>query len=89
MDCLPYDCKTIPLSKTFAYTGVSLLTGLSCNLFEVINLRSDMTVYPNIAKQFPFKDICLYTCHCFQHYLVINFEVIDPYIKKGSSIFAL
>ena len=55
---LPYglftqDCKTIPLSKTFAYTGVSLLTGLSCNLFEAINLRSDMTVYPNMAKQFP------------------------------------
>ena len=53
MDCLPLDCKTIPLSKTFAYTGASLLTGLSCNLFEAINLRSDMTVYPNIAKQFP------------------------------------
>ena len=35
--------KTIPLSKTFAYTGVSLLTGLSCNFFEVNNLRSDMT----------------------------------------------
>ena len=33
----------MPLSKTFAYTGVSLLTGLSCNLFEVNNLRSDMT----------------------------------------------
>ena len=47
--------QTIPLSKTFAYTGVSLLTGLSCNLFEVINLRSDMTVYPNIAKQFPLQ----------------------------------
>ena len=31
--------QTIPLSKTFAfaYTGVSLLTGLSCNLFEAIN----------------------------------------------------
>ena len=28
----------------------------------------------------PFEDICLYMCHCFQHYLVINFEVIDPYI---------
>ena len=28
----------------------------------------------------PFKDIYLYRCHCFQHYLVINFEVIDPYI---------
>ena len=28
----------------------------------------------------PFKDICLYRCHCFQHYLVINFEVIGPYI---------
>ena len=37
------NCKTIPLSKTFAYTGVSLLTGLSCNFFEVNNLRSDMT----------------------------------------------
>ena len=47
-----------------------------------------MTVYPNMAKHSPFKDICLYTCHCLQHYLVINFEVIDPYIKKGSSIFA-
>ena len=47
-----------------------------------------MTVYPNMAKQFPFKDICLYMCHCFQHYLVINFEVIDLNIKKGSSIFA-
>ena len=35
-----------------------------------------------------FKDICLYMCHCFQHYLVINFEVIDPYIKNGSSIFS-
>ena len=55
MDCLPYNCKTIPLSKTFAYTGVSLLTGLSCNLFEAINLRSDMTVYPSIAKQFPIQ----------------------------------
>ena len=31
-------------------------------------------------NNFPFKDICLYRCHCFQHYLVINFEVIDPYI---------
>ena len=47
--------QTIPLSKTFAYTGVSLLTGLSCNLFEAINLRSDMTVYPNMAKQFPLQ----------------------------------
>ena len=28
----------------------------------------------------PFKDICLYRCHYFQHYLVINFEVIDPFI---------
>ena len=28
----------------------------------------------------PFKDICLYSCHCIQHYLVINLEVIDPYI---------
>ena len=44
--------KSVKLSKTFAYTGVSLLTGLSCNLFEAINLRSDMTVYPNMAKQF-------------------------------------
>ena len=43
MDCLPQDCKTIPLSKTFAYTGVSLLTELSCNFFEVNNLRCDMT----------------------------------------------
>ena len=43
MNCLPSDCKTIPLSKTVAYTGVSLLTGLSCNFFEVNNLRSDMT----------------------------------------------
>ena len=60
MDCLHKDCKTIPLSKTFAYTGVSLLTGLSCNLFEVINLRSDMTVYPNIAKQFPPLKIFAY-----------------------------
>ena len=55
MDCLPEDCKTIPLSKTVAYTGMSLFTWLSCNLFEVINLRSDMTVYPNIAKQFPLQ----------------------------------
>ena len=57
---LPYglftqDCKTIPLSKTSAYTGVSLVTGLSCNLFEAINLRSDTTVYPNMAKQFPLQ----------------------------------
>ena len=43
MDYLPYDHKAILLSKTFAYTGVSLLTGLSCNFFEVNNLRSDMT----------------------------------------------
>ena len=43
MDCLPQDCKTIPLSKTFAYTGVSLPTGLSCNFFELNNLSSDMT----------------------------------------------
>ena len=43
MDCLPSDCKPIPLAKTFAYTGVSLITGLSCNFFEVNNLRSDMT----------------------------------------------
>ena len=28
---------------TFTYTGVSLLTGLSCTFFEVNNLRSDMT----------------------------------------------
>ena len=28
----------------------------------------------------PFKDICLYSCHCFQHYLVIYFEVNDLYI---------
>ena len=43
MDHLPQDCKTIPLSKTSANTGVSLLTGLSCSFFEVNNLRSDMT----------------------------------------------
>ena len=55
MDCLPKDYKTVPLSKTFAYTGVSQLIGLSCNLFEAINLRSDMTVYPNIAKQSPLR----------------------------------
>ena len=47
-----------------------------------------MTVYPNMQNNSPFKDTCLYMCHYFQHYLVINFEVIDPYIKKGSSIFA-
>ena len=28
----------------------------------------------------PFKDIHLYRCHCFQHYLVIYFEVNDLYI---------
>ena len=27
----------------------------------------------------PFKDISLYRCHCFQHYLVIYFEVNDLY----------
>ena len=47
-----------------------------------------MTVYPNMANNSPFEKICLYTCHFFQHYLVINFEVINPYIKKGSGIFA-
>ena len=51
----PKIAKTIPLSKTFAYTGVSLLTGLSCNLFEAINMRSDTTLYPNMAKQFPLQ----------------------------------
>ena len=54
---LPYGLFTLRLQNNssvqdFACTGVSLLTGLSCNLFEVINLRSDMTVYPNMAKQF-------------------------------------
>ena len=57
---LPYGLFTLrlqnnPLSKTFAYTGVSLLTGLSCTLFEAINLKSDMTVYPNMAKQLPLQ----------------------------------
>ena len=66
--------------QDICFTGVSLLTGLSCNLFEVINLWSDMTVYPKIANNSLFKDICLYSCHCFQHYLVIDFEVIDLYI---------
>ena len=39
----PKIANAIPLSKTFAFTGVSLLTGLSCNFFEVNNLRSDVT----------------------------------------------
>ena len=25
------------------------------------------------------QDICLYRCHCFQHYLVMYFEVNDSY----------
>ena len=29
----------------------------------------------------PFKDICLYRCHCFQHYLVIYYEMNDSYIS--------
>ena len=39
MDCLPSDCKTIPLSKTFAfaYTGVSPCKGY------LIIFWSDMT----------------------------------------------
>ena len=28
----------------------------------------------------PIKDICLYRCHCLQHYIVIYFEVNDLYI---------
>ena len=47
-----------------------------------------MTFYPNIAKQFPLQRYLLIHMSLLQHYLVINFEVIDPYIKKGSSIFA-
>ena len=31
-------------------------------------------------KNPPFKDICLYRSHCFQHYLVIYFEVNDSHI---------
>ena len=42
MDCLSQDCKTIPLSKTFAYTGLSCLQGYLI-FFDVNNLRSDMT----------------------------------------------
>ena len=56
---LPYGLFTLrlqsnPLSKTFAYTGVSLLTGLSCNFFEVNNLRSDMT-HILVSSSPPFK----------------------------------
>ena len=43
-----------------------------------------MPVYPTWQNNSPFEDICLYTCHFFQHYLVINFEVIDPYIKRAA-----
>ena len=42
MDCYPKMAKQF-LPKTYAYTSVSLLTGLSCNFFEGNNLRSDMT----------------------------------------------
>ena len=27
------------------------------------------------------QDICLYRCHCFQHYLVIYYEMNDSYIS--------
>ena len=33
----------------------------------------------------PNEDICLYMCHCFQHYLVIYFEVNDSYIAFFNS----
>ena len=46
-----------------------------------------MTVTLTLQNNSPFKDICLYACHCFQHYLVINFEVIDLYIERAAVSF--
>ena len=55
---LPYGLFTLRLQNNSSVQDICLYTcltayRLSCNLFEVINLRSDMTVYPNMAKQFP------------------------------------
>ena len=57
---LPYGLFTLRLQNNssvqdICLQGVSLLTGSSCNLPEAIKLRSDMTVYPNMAKQFPLQ----------------------------------
>ena len=58
-----------------------------------LSIACPMNCYPKRAKQFPCpRHFCLYRCHCFQHYLVINFEVIDPYIalwKTFTSILTL
>ena len=45
-----------------------------------LSIGCPMDCHPKRANNSPVQDICLYRCHCFQHYLVINFEVIDPYI---------
>ena len=57
---LPYGMFTLRLQNNSSVQDICLYMCLAAyrvifNLFEAINLRSDMTVYPNMAKQFPLQ----------------------------------
>ena len=64
---LPYGLFTLRLQNNSSVQDLCLygcLTAyrvifLSCNLCEVINWRSDMTVYPNMAPSQIFAYICV------------------------------